>query len=96
MSRQAANLLRYPPVVDFVLLCSPTAIDFVNGEPLPRLDRVPIDPGLLGVPGVRRETDEVRWSGAVALECHNTGRILIDPARYGLIPKLTPCFKFND
>lgn len=89
VSRTGGAAMRSPPTRDFVLLCSPTEIDFVAGVPLPRLTRFPIEPGLLGVPQIRNEGDEPVWQVAVGVECERNGRILVDPARYGIKPKVS-------
>ena len=87
-ARKASATLQYPSTFDFVFLVSPNEIDMINGEPLPRLKRFPIEPGCCGVPSVKNADDPPQWDGAVANECRITGRMLVDPARYGIKPKL--------
>jgi len=77
-----ANVIRHVPTKDFVYLVSPSEIDMVAGEALPRLVQFPIDGGLLGVPG--SEDGEYTWRAAVATMCERQGRILVDPHEQGL------------
>lgn len=84
--RARSSKMRVAPRPSFVFLCSPLEVDMVDGEAVPRLIRFSIVPGVNGVPGVQKAEEElgVQWQGAVAMHCERTGRILVDPARYGL------------
>lgn len=86
--RAASSKMRVAPSKDFVILVSPTEIDLIDGEALPRLIRFPVEPGIMGIPGVKEFGDPVLWEPAVAFECGRTGRILVDPRRYGITIKV--------
>jgi len=84
----AAAVLRHPPIADFVYLVSPSEVELVDGELLPRLVRFGIVPGVMGVPAQRKPEDPVRWEGPVAEHCKRSGRTLVDPRRYDIVPKV--------
>ncbi len=81
-SSKRQNVIKHPATKDFVYLASPSEIDMVNGEALPRLIQFPIDGGLMGVPG--SESGMFSWQAAVAVECERFGRVLVDPKAEGL------------